>query len=522
MKPVICVSTEGNDTKIVLLAKEGKKIAVKKAFSMVMSGGDNFGNSIEDQAELKELQTTNSEFDFESIEGHSGLGTIDSNDLSHVSSYFDESDLKNASFIPVVSEPIVNHHTFNGGFGKNKQKTIDAIIKDIKEQKNITVAGDSIDFIEIEENKIHSVFLNEENVSANFINSWANHNGKRYYKIKTIKNSETALVHYVAKNNEFFDEDYSLIIYTGNETSKLLFLKGNELFHIGSNLDVGTKNIHTYDVYFSKILLEMENGNIPRLDNVILCGEDNSENLVLSFYGTFPEANVTELKFDGVDISNLEEELQENLSSFAFPLVAGLEFFDEQDQDYEGINFLPKYIQENQKAIQFSWHSLVILPFLFASAFFFTYKIMGNSQEISAKTQEVERLKILKVQNELIVQEMNAYSDKISGFSQTQSVLDQATNGAEAWGTMLTNVSDFMERRRNFWISNLESNDNNIKVAGYALSRNVLTEFVDNNKSSLLNTVIHEPLREAKTYAYVLNFQLNKEEEAKRNEPETN
>lgn len=522
MKPVICVSTEGNDTKIVLLSKEGKNITVKKAFSMVMSGGDDFNNTIEDQVELKELQTTNSDFDFESIGESTGLGTINNDDLSHAASYFNESDLKNASFIPVVSEPTVEHHTFNGNLEKNKQKTIDAIIKDIFDQKNITVAGDSIDFIELEENKIHSVFLNEDNLSANFINSWANHNGKRYYKIKTIKNSETALVHYVAKSNDFFDEDYSLVIYTGAETSRLLFMKGNELFHIGSHLDVGTKNIHTYDVYFSKILLEMENGNIPRLDNVVLCGEDNSENLVLSFYGTFPEANVTELKFDGIDISNLEEEQKENISSFVFPLVAGLDFFDEQEQDYKGINFLPKYIQENQKTIQFSWHTLAVLPFLFIAAFFFTFKILDNTQEIKAKTQEVERLKILKVQNELIVEEMNGYSNKISGFSQTQAVLDQAANGAEAWGTMLTSISDFIERRRNFWISNLESTGINVKVAGYALHRNVLTEFVDNNKVALLNTVVHEPLREAETYAYTLNFQLNKEEEAKVNESETN
>jgi hypothetical protein len=31
------------------------------------------------------------------------------------------------------------------------------------------------------------------------------------------------------------------------------------------------------------------------LDNIIVCGEDDSENLILSFYGTFPEANVSRL-----------------------------------------------------------------------------------------------------------------------------------------------------------------------------------------------------------------------------------
>ncbi len=51
----------------------------------------------------------------------------------------------------------------------------------------------------------------------------------------------------------------------------------------------------------------MENGGVPRLDNVVLCGDDRSENLVLSFYGTFPEANVTELKFDIFDVVDLNE-----------------------------------------------------------------------------------------------------------------------------------------------------------------------------------------------------------------------
>ena len=48
----------------------------------------------------------------------------------------------------------------------------------------------------------------------------------------------------------------------------------------------------------------MENGGITSLDNIIVCGEDDSENLILSFYGTFPEANVSRLEFDDVDISD--------------------------------------------------------------------------------------------------------------------------------------------------------------------------------------------------------------------------
>ncbi|MCB0748698.1 MAG: hypothetical protein KDC90_14655, partial [Ignavibacteriae bacterium] len=479
-----------------------------------------FNDPMASQSDSQSLKGMDADFNLEGIEEGAGkLASVDKNDVSFAANYFGTEELKKAEFISVVTDPVVNHHIFTGHINTNKQKTINAIIGDIAKQKNITVTPDTIDYIQIDENTLHSVFLREDNSSVNFINSWAAHNGKKYYKIASIKNSETALAHYVTKTNKFFDDDYTLIINTGHESSKLIFLKGNKLIHIGSSLEIGTHNIHTYDVYFSKILLEMENGNIPRLDNVLLAGEDKSENLVLSFYGTFPEANVTELKFNDVDITSLSEEQQENLSAFAFPIAAGIEFIEEKGSKHSGINFLPKYIVENQKMIQFGWHSMVVLPLLFAATFFFTFEILDNSKQIAEQTNEINRLKLLKAQNELIISEMDQLSAKISRFDETQAILDSATAGTEVWGNMLTGVSDFMERRRNFWISGLETNiDRTVSIKGYALNRNVLTEFADVNNSSLLNTISYEPLRDEKTYSYSLKFNLINSG-APRNEP---
>ncbi len=510
MKPIVCVSSEGNDTKIVIFSKEKEGIKITKTFSMIMSGGNEFGDPMANQSEIQLLKGMDSDINFDGIDGNKGkLATIDKNDVSFAANYFGVNELKNAEFIPVVTDPVVNHHVFHGAIDGKKQKMVSSIIGDIAKHKNINVAADTIDYIKIDDKSVHSVFIREDNPSVNFINSWAAHNGKRYYKINSIKNAETALAHYVAKTNEFFEEDYTLIINTGHETSKLIFLKGKKLAHIGTSLDIGTNNTHSYDVYFSKILLEMENGGVPRLDNVILCGEDKSENLVLSFYGTFPEANVSELKFTGLDTSQLSDEQRENLSAFAFPIAAGLELFDEKESKYSGINILPKYIQENQKAIQFGWHSMVVLPLLFAATFFFTFQILENNKTITNQNTEIARMQLLKAQNELIIAEIDQYNTRIGQFDETQSILDSATAGTEIWGNMLTDVSDFMERRRNFWISSLETNvENAVNVRGYALNRNVLTEFVEKNNASLLNTVTYEPLRKEKTYAYTLNFNI--------------
>ena len=128
------------------------------------------------------------------------------------------------------------------------------------------------------------IFLNSLNPpTSRIVLGSAAKNGKRYYNVPTVKSSDLSLAYYVAKKKKFFPDDHSLIVYIGKEYSKLIFLQGRRLKHLGTTLDIGVSNLHTYDVYFSKILIEMENGGIPALENIIVCGEEGSENIILSF-----------------------------------------------------------------------------------------------------------------------------------------------------------------------------------------------------------------------------------------------
>jgi hypothetical protein len=264
---------------------------------------------------------------------------------------------------------------FEGVRPQNPVKLKQEIINDVLESKNINVDKGSIDYVELSDKALLSVFVAGDIRCVDLINSLARQRGKRSFKIPTIKSADISLAYYVAKRKKFFPDDHSLIVYIGKEYSKLIFLQGRRLKHIGTTLDIGTQNLHTYDVYFSKILLEMENGGISSLDNIVVCGEDDSENLILSFYGTFPEANVSRLEFDDVDLSALDEETREKFSMFSVPVAIATDYFDELSKEHQGIHILPKSIKEEQKAFQFSWHSYAILPLLFIAAFFITTSI---------------------------------------------------------------------------------------------------------------------------------------------------
>ena len=177
-------------------------------------------------------------------------------------------------------------------------------------------------------------------------------------------------------------------------------------------MDIGTLNLHTYDVYFSKILLEMENGGITALDNIIVCGEDDSENLILSFYGTFPEANVSRLQFDELDLSSIDANTKEKFSSFSVPLQLHRNILMNLAETYQGINLLPRYVKEEQKAFQFAWHGFAMFPLLFFAAFFITLRILINQKEINQLDKQISEQTIRLRQNQAISKQNFGFTGK--------------------------------------------------------------------------------------------------------------
>jgi hypothetical protein len=506
MKPLICIYCEGNDTKVAVVSKVNGKIMVLKTAAVdfvqpTISLEDGISNLSIEGTELDLENLHNQDTALESKMAASTVTTL-ANNLAGI-------NLKKSLFIPALTEPALHYHIYEGSKQLATAKVTDDIIDDIQRSKNLNVEKQNLGYVELSDKSLLSVFIGGEVACIGMINSLARHNGSRHYKIPSVKSAEISLAYYVAKTKKFFPDDQSLIVYIGKEYSKLIFLQGRKLKHIGATLDIGTLNLHTYDVYFSKILLEMENGGISSLDNIIVCGEDDSENLILSFYGTFPEANVSRLEFNDIDLGGLTPEDKEKFSAFSVPVAVATEYFDEQENIYRGINLLPKYVKEDQKLFQFGWHGYAILPLLFGVTFFATQYILENQQEINSLDNKITEQTILMRQNQEILTKIAEIETKISGFDQTQAILDSASAGTGVWHEVLKHVSNFVGSKNNMWLTKLNFADGQVTIEGYGLDRNVLTEFAYSIESAVLKSVNYEALREQNTYKFIINFDLN-------------
>jgi hypothetical protein len=508
MKPLVCIYCEGNDTKLAVINKETEsskpKVLKTASVSLIQS-------STELEAEASGFKIEGEALDMEGLEESASIKSdTDTSSMTEISTTLKDFNLSKHLFIPALTEPAIYYHLFEGARPPKPSKLKQEIINEILDSKNISVEKDSLDFIELSDKALLSVFTVGDVGCVNLINSLAQHEGKRNYKVPTIKSSDVSLAYYVAKRKKFFPDDHSLIVYIGKEYSKLIFLQGRRLKHIGTTLDIGTQNLHTYDVYFSKILLEMENGGISSLDNIIVCGEDDSENLILSFYGTFPEANVSRLEFDDFDLSALDEETKEKFSSFSIPVAIATDYFDELSKEHTGINILPKRLREEQKLFQFSWHGYAMLPILFAVAFFITQEILKNNKKMNEMDKEITEKTILMRQNQEILSKIAGIEGKISSFDQTQAILDSATVGTGIWKKVISQISNFCGRNNNLWLSKMSKGEGNeVFAEGYSLYRNSLTDFAYSIEDAVLKSMLYEELRERSAYKFNLNFNIS-------------
>ncbi len=447
MKPIAFLFCEGSEAKLALINKEKdgtiKVYGVSSSFVDVSLRDFDKPISLPIKEEVIEFEQTN----FQSTEVLQDENNVKIISLSNA---IVQSKIKKFDFVPILTEPNIFYYVYEGAIYEKKQYSLESLIDDISKSRNIKIEKGSIDFVEISDDRLLAVVIDGEVECLPLIKSVSNYVGKDQPNIKIIKAAEISLAYYIGKFYNLNEDEHSIIVYVGKEYSKLIFLKGKQIIHLGSTLDVGTTNVHTYDVYFSKILLEMETGNIAIINKIIVCGEDVSENLILSFYGTFPDAEIVRLEFNSLDLTLLNETDKLKISSYSIPIAAAIDYYDSLDNKYQGINLLPRQIIEERKFFQFSWHSLAILPLLFFVTLFFTIKILERKNEINLiSNQIIQKEEIIK-NNQAVLEQIQLLENKINNFGIISAKLDTLSVGRALLTVVSEKIASFSEKKKNF------------------------------------------------------------------------
>ena len=185
MKQIIFTYCEGNDTKIAVVQKDSDKLKILRVSSLDVSSP---GYNVDEDMESLSLTSDEVKID----EGKRDVIDNSKSGVSNVSLINNSLrgiNLKKALFVPVLTEPAVHYHFFEGTKRTRAGNFTQEIVDDIQQSKNVTIDQENLEYVELADKAWMAVFLSGEISCIGLINSLANYNGKRNYKIQSVKSS---------------------------------------------------------------------------------------------------------------------------------------------------------------------------------------------------------------------------------------------------------------------------------------------------------------------------------------------
>ena len=490
MNKIACIYFEGNDSKVALFTKENNKLILIKAESQDTSlvfAENQTSTASKSGGNGKPKETVNYDFIAEESSG------FNRNYLQKLNEFFYGQEIYKCQFVPVLGEPAIYFQKMND------QKDVANL--------NVNAKGkidNTIGYVKLYDSSTLAVYPSGKSNYLQALDSLAKMNNRRFLKIPSVKSAEISLASYIAGKKKFESLENTLILYTGKEYSKLIFLTGDKLHHISPTLSVGKNSFNAHNVIVSKILLEMEHAGFSKLDNIIVCGEDETEEFLSIITEAYPQSKVETLKFDDIEINNIDS--FSTLGSFIVPISVAEEFYNEQNKKFTGINLLPNYIKEEQKPFHFGWQSYLMMALIFASAFYLSFRIVANKEKMKNMKSEINQLHLIEAQNQETVNKIKSYEARIKNVDQTKATLNNLSSGTGILSDAVKKVADFTDSKRNLWISSINlSADKSWQVSGYTLSRIVVRELSDSYKQSLLQNIVYEPLRDYRAFKFLID-----------------
>ncbi|MFZ0389096.1 MAG: hypothetical protein WAN36_01450 [Calditrichia bacterium] len=411
-----------------------------------------------------------------------------------------------------LSEPQVYYSYYATDWGldgkKLKQKMLDEIFSE--RQNGEVISPDALHVVRLKDGRLMGIVRDNEVNVLNLLDYIRA--GKRVNVpiIDFVESSEISLVNLVNANYEFSEVEVSVIVYLGNEFSRLIFLKGNELYTISYIIGAGLDSENITNTIYSRILLEQDNLNLPQIDNIILTGECYEVGMKTYLAEKLPEA----IKVDYLKLANLDVIGNEPIvSRFSVAIGSAWRVLNKKDPFQYDVNLLPMTIMEGQKRFKLGlagWVLLILLPLM---SLFATSKIISQKSTISQLTTDRQRYNEELAYLQDFEMKYNAKKAKYAHYQKAFDAVEAMSAGLKVWSNFLKGLSSQSKSTGNLWITDVngKSGDNAV-LKGYSMRRDRIPQLASTMGEGALKRVEVQEIRRQQVYLFEMEGNLPKDD----------
>lgn len=406
-----------------------------------------------------------------------------------------------------LAEPQIHYSYFNQNWDSDGEDVKQKIIEELSQVRSgtTTLKPENLHVIKLVDGRLMAIVRDN---GFNLMNLLQTAHSRYLKRLAFVESAEISLVNLVKLNYSFQEEELTIIVYIGQENSRLIFLKGKRILNISYVIGVGIDSPNIMHTIYSRILLEQDNLSLPKVHNIILTGECYEAKMRNFLAPRMPEdINIQYIQFQNLSLMGLDP----ILSRYAIATGAALRALEHENGFLYDVDLSPIHIKEGKKFRLGVW-GWSILAFIALLTFFFTIRFGGQTMEIAQLSTQLEAEKLELEQLQGIDLLLNVQRRQVSSFDEAYGMLDSLALGSDTWSKFLVKTANTVNSISGLWITDLSQTANDkVRLTGYSTRRERVLEFSRKLGNATLKQVDVQEIRELKLNHFEIELPFPKE-----------
>lgn len=324
--------------------------------------------------------------------------------------------------------------------------------------------------------------------------------------IDEIMSDEIILTGLTRANYDLQPSEITGIIQFSPSKCRIIFLRGEEIWQVSPIINEGTNNKNFLNTVFSKILFQLDTGEVPNLDRIIIANNTLGEEAVEFFKKNFADIEVGEFKYDDekFDFGDIDP-----ASANTFTTAIGMAWATSPmaKEDFPQLSFLPSYVIDRQKIFKLQWHGVILLFLIFLAPITFNHFYQKNTRQIDTMTSDLEQVNAQIAEVTPTFNSTNRITEELGLVREKLVLLDTLSKGSREWSVKLNLLNEGLRRIGNTWFTSLSQGQSQgdiqpVYLEGYTLYRSRIPQVVDLFAEATLMNVDIEENREQEVYFF--------------------
>ena len=321
--------------------------------------------------------------------------------------------------------------------------------------------------------------------------------------VEEILPDEAVILGLVRANYELENEAISCVIQFSEQTCRVLFMKGPRIWLVSPLITEGTRSKKFLNTVFSKILFQLDTGEVPNLDRLIICNNSLGEEATSFFQDRFPDVEVSSFNYSE-EFLDPGEYTNDTISSFTTAIGMAWATSPFEKKYLPDISFIPKYVLDRQKIFKLEWHGFLLLLMIMLSFPLLDSVRRAASVEINTLENDISLLDTQINSFNSTVRNYNQISSQLVQIQDKLNLLNTLSENSITWSTNLDILNSGVDEINAVWFTSITVGDepNTLQIQGLSRNRSSIPVIAEIFSNATLISVSTIQIRDTDVYAF--------------------